>query len=61
MSNLISMFDEKSELFYYYLYGTVEEKIILYSTLFLTSIIGPILSFGIVIFEMFGEILKRGP
>ena len=54
MSNLTSMFDEQSELFYSHLYGTAEEKIILYISLFLTSVIGPILSLGIVIFEMFG-------
>ena len=54
MSNLTSVLDENSELFYSHLYGTAEEKVILYVTLFHTSVIGPILCFGIVLFEMFG-------
>ena len=44
----------KNEVLYNYLYGVIEWKIILYTTIFLNFIIGPILMFGIVIFEIFG-------
>ena len=44
----------KNEVLYNYLYGDIEWKIILYTTIFLILIIGPILMFGIVIFEVFG-------
>ena len=45
---------QKNEVLYNYLYGDIEWKIILYSTIFLILFIGPILMFGIVIFEIFG-------
>ena len=61
MTNLTSELDEKSELLYSYLYGNVEQKIILYVTLFLTSVIGPILCFGIIIFEKFGGDSQKRP
>ena len=44
----------KNEVLYNYLYGDIEWKIILYSTIFLIFFIGPILMLGIVIFEIFG-------
>ena len=61
MSNVTSEFDEKSELLYTYFYGNMEQKIILYITLFLTSVIGPILGFGIIIFEKFGGDSQKRP
>ena len=45
---------QKNEVLYNYLYGDIEWKIILYSTIFLILFIGPILMFGIVVFEIFG-------
>ena len=46
--------DENANLLYEHLYGTIEGKIVLYGSLFLTSVIGPLLAIGIVIFETFG-------
>ena len=44
----------KNEVLYNYLYGDIGWKIILFATIFLIFIVGPILMFGIVIFEIFG-------
>ena len=44
----------RNEVLYDFLYGDIEGKIILYITIFLITIIGPILIFGIVVFETFG-------
>ena len=44
----------KNKVLYNYLYGDIEWKIILYTTIFLIMFIGPILMFGIVVFEIFG-------
>ena len=46
--------ETKTEVLYNYLYGDIPGKIVLYSNLLLSSVIGPILILGIVIFEMFG-------
>ena len=46
--------EERIEVFYNYLYGDTTGKIVLVSNLIISSIIGPTLMFGIVIFEMFG-------
>ena len=53
-SNVIEEFENKSSILYDYLYGDMSGKIILYVNILLSSLIGPILMFGIVIFEMFG-------
>ena len=45
---------DRIEIFYNYLYGDITGKLVLFSNLILSSVIGPILMFGIVIFEMFG-------
>ena len=44
----------KNKVLYNYLYGDIEWKIILYTTIFLIMFVGPILMFGIVVFEIFG-------
>ena len=44
----------RNEVLYEFLYGDIEGKIILYITIFLITIIGPLSMFGIVIFETFG-------
>ena len=54
MVNVTDQLDETSELLYNHLYGNTEGKLVLYVSLFLTSVIGPILVMGIIIFEMFG-------
>ena len=45
---------DNTELLYQYLYGDVSGKIVLYSNIVVSSLVGPILMIGIVIFEMFG-------
>lgn len=45
---------ENTELLYQYLYGDVSGKIVLYSNIVVSSLVGPILMVGIVMFEMFG-------
>ena len=52
MANLTGA--ENTELLYQYLYGDVSGKIVLYSNIVISSLVGPILMIGIVIFEMFG-------
>ena len=52
MTNLTGA--ERTELLYQYLYGDVSGKIVLYSNIVVSSLVGPILMIGIVIFEMFG-------
>ena len=52
MANLTGA--ENTELLYQYLYGDVSGKIVLYSNIVVSSLVGPILMIGIVIFEMFG-------
>ena len=42
------------EILYHHLYGDISGKIVLYSNATLSSLIGPILMIGIVIFEIFG-------
>ena len=49
-----SALDKAANMLYHELYGNVEGKVVLYSSLFLTSIIGPALSMGIILFEQFG-------
>ena len=44
----------KNEILYEFLYGDIDGKIILYITISFIFLIGPILMFGIVAFEMFG-------
>ena len=44
----------ESEILYHHLYGDISGKIVLYSNATLSSLIGPILMIGIVIFEIFG-------
>ena len=46
--------EERIDVIYNYLYGDTTGKIVLASNLIISSIIGPTLMFGIVIFEMFG-------
>ena len=48
------MIDTKNEALYDYLYGDISGKIILYFNIIMTSLIGPGLMLGIVVFEMFG-------
>ena len=43
-----------AELLYESLYGGTQGKILLYWSISLFSFVGPVLMFGIVIFEMFG-------
>ena len=43
-----------AELLYESLYGGTQGKILLYWSIFQFSFVGPVLMFGIVIFEMFG-------
>ena len=54
MDNNTDEIETKTEILYHYLYGDIPGKIVLYSNLLLSSVIGPILILGIVIFEMFG-------
>ena len=54
MANFTGEIVNKHELLYMYLYGATPGKIVLYSDIVVSSLIGPILMFGIVIFEMFG-------
>ena len=54
MVNISGELDETAELLYNHLYGSVEGQIVLYVSLFFTSVIGTLLIIGIVIFEMFG-------
>ena len=54
MANFTEVINDKHELLYNYLYGDTPGKIVLYSNIVLSSLIGPILMFGIVTFEMFG-------
>ena len=53
-SYVIEVFDNQSAVLYDYLYGDVTGKTTLYINILLSSLIGPTLMFGIVIFEMFG-------
>ena len=46
--------EERIEVFYNYLYGDTSGKIVLISNLIISSIIGPTLMIGIVIFEVLG-------
>ena len=52
--HVIEVFDNQSTILYDYLYGDLTGKAILYVNIMLSSLIGPTLMFGIVIFEMFG-------
>ena len=54
MQNLTENLDHEAELLYEYLYGGTQGQLLLHSSTFLFSFVGPILMFGIVIFEMFG-------
>ena len=53
-SDSIEEFKNQSAILYDYLYGDMIGKTILYVNILLTSLIGPSLMLGIVIFEMFG-------
>ena len=53
-SDNIDVFRNQSEILYDYLYGDMFGKTILYVSILLSSLIGPFLMLGIVIFEMFG-------
>ena len=46
--------NDDAELLYESLYGGTQGKIVLYCSMFLFSVVGPLLMLGIVIFEMFG-------
>ena len=52
MANLTAA--DNTELLYQYLYGGVSGKMVLYSNIVVSSLVGPILMIGIVIYEMFG-------
>ena len=54
MANLTGA--ENTESLYLYLYGDVSGKIVLYSNIVASSLVGPILMIGIVIFEMLDPI-----
>ena len=54
MANDMEEIENKSEILYNYLYGDTPGKIVLYSNILLTSVIGPILMSGIVVYEIFG-------
>ena len=54
MLNLTENLDHQAELLYKQLYGGTGGQILFYSSTCLFSFFGPILMFGIVIFEMFG-------
>ena len=53
-SYVIEVFDNRSAILYDYLYGDATGKTTLYINILLSSLLGPTLMFGIVIFEMFG-------
>ena len=53
-SYVIEVFDNRSAILYDYLYGDATGKTTLYINILLSSVLGPTLMFGIVIFEMFG-------
>ena len=53
-SYVTEVFDNRSVILYDYLYGDVTGKTTLYINILLSSLLGPTLMFGIVIFEMFG-------
>lgn len=60
MDNITEEVENKIEVLYNYLYGDACGKIVLYSNIILTSLFGPILMAGVVIFEMFaGDSQKR--
>lgn len=50
----IKMLDNGADMFYNYLYGNLEGKLALYSSLFLSMIVGPALVIGIILYENFG-------
>ena len=52
MANITGV--DNTDLLYQYLYGDVSGKMVLYSNIIVSSLVGPILMIGIVIFEMFG-------
>ena len=54
MQNINENLTQNGEVLYEYMYGGIQGQLILYSSTFLFSFVGPILMFGIVIFEMFG-------
>ena len=54
MHNLTVNLNQTGELLYEYMYGGIGGHLILYSSTFLFSFVGPILMLGIVIFEMYG-------
>ena len=53
-SDVIEEFEDQNSILYDHLYGDMTGKTILYVNILLSSLIGPILMFGIVIFEIFG-------
>ena len=58
MANLTAA--DNTELLYQYLYGGVSGKMVLYSNIVVSSLVGPILMIGIVIYEMLaGDSQKR--
>ena len=50
----IRILDNEANILYDYLYGNLEGKLALYSSLFFSSIVGPVLMIGIILYENFG-------
>ena len=50
----IKMLDNEADMFYNYLYGNLEGKPALYTSLFLRMIVGPALIIGIILYENLG-------
>merc|ERR1711974_168652 len=54
MSNYTNDSNSSAIVLYEHMYGTAEGKIVLYTSLFLVDVVGPVLAIGIVFYENFG-------
>ena len=54
MANYTNDSNSSAIVLYEHMYGTAEGKIVLYTSLFLVYIVGPVLAIGIVLYENFG-------
>ena len=54
MSNDTNYSNSSAIVLYEHIYGTVEGKVVLYISLFLVYVVGPLLAIGIVLYENFG-------
>ena len=55
MSNDTNYVNNSAIMLYEHIYGTTERKILLYISLFLVYVVGPLLALGIVLYENFGS------